>query len=213
MSTYWHQKTINGDRQCCPWSLCSDCFDLLAPPSSFIRILHDTMLLTLRFDMPKSFESIREKPLYPVTSWQLLLPSMFRLNVYCDVTNFAPFLLLRHVGADKHNLFWNNSTKVVPGLIWMRADMTVYQPGDFLYNLLIKKSKHVIMWNIIQIRQVGKKLWPRHDVNRQTNGQTDRQTGWFLYTPQTLFAGGIKNRDGGSVNQQIKKRPNCSKYN
>ena len=27
----------------------------------------------------------------------------------------------------------------------MRADMTVYQPGDFLYNLLIKKSKYVIM--------------------------------------------------------------------
>ena len=26
----------------------------------------------------------------------------------------------------------------------MRADMTVYQPGDFLYNLLIKKSKYVI---------------------------------------------------------------------
>ena len=28
----------------------------------------------------------------------------------------------------------------------MRADMTVYQPGDFLYNLLIKKSKYVIKW-------------------------------------------------------------------
>ena len=47
MSTYWHQKTINGDRRCCPWDLCSGCFDLLAPPSSFIRIWHDTMLLTL----------------------------------------------------------------------------------------------------------------------------------------------------------------------
>ena len=30
-----------------------------------------------------------------------------------------------------------------------------------------------ILWNIIQIRQLGKKLWPRHDVNRWT----DRQTG------------------------------------
>ena len=27
----------------------------------------------------------------------------------------------------------------------MRADMTVYQPGNFLYNLLIKKSKYVII--------------------------------------------------------------------
>ena len=58
MSTYWHQKTINGDRRCC-----SGCFDLLAPPLSFIRIWHDTMLLTLGFDMSKSFESSCEKPL------------------------------------------------------------------------------------------------------------------------------------------------------
>ena len=60
--------------------------------------------------------------------------SMFRLNVYCDVTNFAPFLLLRHVGAYRHHLLWRILTKVVPGLIWMRADMTVYQPEDSLYN-------------------------------------------------------------------------------
>ena len=25
----------------------------------------------------------------------------------------------------------------------------------------------------------------------QTNRRTDRQTGWFLYTPQTSFVGGI----------------------
>ena len=71
--------------------------------------------------------------------------SMFTQNVYCDVTNFAPFELLRHVGADKHHLLWSFLTKVVPGLIWMRADMTVYQPGNFLCNLLIKKSTYVIM--------------------------------------------------------------------
>ena len=61
MSAYWHQKTINGDRRCCPWALCSGCFDLLAPPTSFIRIWHDAMLLTLGFDMSKSFESSCEK--------------------------------------------------------------------------------------------------------------------------------------------------------
>ena len=32
-------------------------------------------------------------------------------------------------------------------------------------------------------------LW----TDRQTDGQTDRRTGWFLYTPQTSFAGGINN--------------------
>ena len=56
-------KTINGDRQCCPWALSSGSFDLLAPVSSFIRIWHDTMLLTWGFCMSKSFESSCEKPL------------------------------------------------------------------------------------------------------------------------------------------------------
>ena len=55
VSTYWHQNTINGDCRCCPWALYCSCFDLLAPPSSVIRIWNDTMLLTLGFDMSKSF--------------------------------------------------------------------------------------------------------------------------------------------------------------
>ena len=44
--------------------------------------------------------------------------SMFTLNVYCDVTNFAPLRLLRHVGADKHHLLWSILTKCS-----LRADM------------------------------------------------------------------------------------------
>ena len=61
--------------------------------------------------------------------------SMFTENVYCDVTNFAPFQLLCHVCMDKHYL-----------LCWYEcgADMTVYQPGNFLYNVLKKNSKYVI---------------------------------------------------------------------
>ena len=30
-------------------------------------------------------------------------------------------------------------------------------------------------------------------VNRRTDGQTDRQTGWIQYTPPNFVAGGIKN--------------------
>ena len=55
MSTDWHQTTINGDRRCCPWALWSGSSDLLAPPSSLIRIWHDTMLRTSGFDKSKSF--------------------------------------------------------------------------------------------------------------------------------------------------------------
>ena len=47
-----------------------------------------------------------------------------------------------------------------------------------------------IVWNIFQIRQGGEKLWPGHDVNRRTDRRTDRQTGWFLYTPKLHFAAG-----------------------
>ena len=44
-----------------------------------------------------------------------------------------------------------------------------------------------IVWNIIQIGQVGTNLWPGHDVNRQT----DRQTGWFLYNLPKLCLRGL----------------------
>ena len=64
---------------------------------------------------------------------------------------------------------------------------------------LRSRSRHThgswttIAWNIIQIGQGGKKLWPGHDLNRRTDGQT----GWFLYNPpsQILFKGGIINKE------------------
>ena len=42
-----------------------------------------------------------------------------------------------------------------------------------------------IVWYYIQIGQGSTKLWPGHDVNRRT----DRQTGWFLYTPPNFVCG------------------------
>ena len=55
-------------------------------------------------------------------------------------------------------------------------------------------SMITILRRIIQIGQVGTTLWPGHDkqwTDRQTDRRTDRRTGWFLYTPETLFAGGM----------------------
>ena len=76
------------------------------------------------------------------------------------------------------------------------SSMCALWPWPWRYDLL-SRSWHIlgswttIVWNYIQIGQGSTKLWPGHDVNRRTDRQTDRQTGWFLYTPQTLFAGGI----------------------
>ena len=41
--------------------------------------------------------------------------STFTKNVYCDLMDFGRFQLLRHVGANKHHLFLDILTKVVPG--------------------------------------------------------------------------------------------------
>ena len=111
---------------------------------------HYIHLLTLGFYISKSIKSSCEKPLALACNVMTTPTSvdrktlMFTEKVFCDVTNFAPFQSLRHVGADKHDLFWSILTKVVPGLIWMVANMTVYKPANFLYNLLIKISKYVI---------------------------------------------------------------------
>ena len=62
--------------------------------------------------MSKSFESSCEKPYF--RHWNEVDNFKERL---CDITNFAPFQLLRHYGVNKNHLFWGILTKVVPGLI------------------------------------------------------------------------------------------------
>ena len=139
MSVYWHQNTINGDHQSCSWALFSSCFDLLALPLSLMGIWHDTILLTLGFLMSKSFESS-----CPVTSWQPILPSSERLCCLHSMSTVTS-RISRHFNyyIMLHHLFWSILIEVVPGLIWMRADMAVYQPGNFLYNLSIKKNPNM----------------------------------------------------------------------
>ena len=80
-----------------------------------------------------------------------------------------------------------------------------YDLGSRSWHIL--GSWTIIVWNIIQIRHGVKKLWPGHDVNRQT----DRQTGWFLYTPPpTLFAGGYKKIEHSYYKYIfLKARPFC----
>ena len=105
----------------------------------------------------------------------------------------------------------NNCVKNYPDPIWQWgviaqtriSSMCALWPWPWRYDLGSRSwhtlgSWTTIVWNYIQIGQGSRKLRPGHDVNRRT----DRQTGWFLYTPpQTLFAGG--GGGGGGVNNEI----------
>ena len=80
-------------------------------------------------------------------------------------------------------------------MAWTRIlGMCTLWPLPWRYDLGSRSWKTLWSWttivsNIIQIGLVGKKLWFRLYVNRRSDRQMDRRTGWFLYTPQTLFAG------------------------
>ena len=85
-------------------------------------------------------------------------------------------------------------------------------------NYLGSRSWHILgSWTIIG--QGVKKLWPGHDVNRRTDRQTDRQTGWFLYNPPNFVCGGYNTppppnfvcRGYNSGNQCETKNQTCDK--
>ena len=61
-----------------------------------------------------------------------------------------------------------------------------YDLGSRSWHIL--GSWTIIVWNIIQIGQGVKKLWPRHDVNRRTDRWTDRQ-GDSIYPPNFVCGG------------------------
>ena len=92
----------------------------------------------------------------------------------------------------------NNCVEYYPDPTWQWGVMArtrisskcALWPWPWRYDL-VSRSWHTLgswttfVWNYIQIGQESTKLWTGYDVNRRT--------GWFLYTPQTLFARGITN--------------------
>ena len=118
----------------------------------------------------------------------------FSVCVHCDL-DFGDMTLGQ--GYDTPLVMDNNCVKYYPDPTWQWGIMARTQilgmcalwPWPWRYDLGSRSwhtlgSWATIVWNIIKIGKVGKKLWPGHDVNRRT--------GWFLYTPtQTLFVGGI----------------------
>ena len=56
------------------------------------------------------------------------------------------------------------------------------------------RSWTIIVWNIIQIQQVGQRYgsdtkWTDGQTDGETRRETDEQTGWFLYTPNLCLRG------------------------
>ena len=106
----------------------------------------------------------------------------------------------------------NNCVKYYPDPTWHWGTMSRTQifgmcalwPGPWRYDLGSRSwhtlgSWTTIVWNIIQIREVGKKLWPGHDVNRQTYRQGD------YYIPhKALFAEGIISQKWQSMKRRQK---------
>ena len=124
----------------------------------------------------------------------------------------------------------NNCVKYYPDPTWQWGVMALtrilgmcalwlwswrYDIGSRSWHIL--GSWTIIVWNIIQIGQGVKKLWPGHDVNRRTDRQTDGQTDRVIpIYSQTLFAGGMTDRVipiypsnfvcGGIINIRADKR-------
>ena len=89
----------------------------------------------------------------------------------------------------------NSCVKYHPDPTWQWGIMDFWYKCTVTWTLendLGSRSWHTLgswttnVWNIIQIREVGKKLWPGHDVNRQTYRQGD-----FYIPHKALFAEGI----------------------
>ena len=92
----------------------------------------------------------------------------------------------------------NNCVKYYPDPTWKSGVMTrtrilsmcALWPWPCKYDLGSRslhtlESWTTIVWNIIQIGQVVTKLWPGHDVNRQTDRRCDS-----YIPPKTLFVWG-----------------------
>ena len=101
----------------------------------------------------------------------------------------------------------NNCVKYYPDPTWQWGvmartrifGMCVLRPWPWRYNLESMSwhtlgSWTAIVWNIIEIGQGGKKLWPGHDVNRRTDRRTDRKGDSYIPpSPANFVCWGIIN--------------------
>ena len=112
----------------------------------------------------------------------------------------------------------NNCVKYYPDPTWQWGviaririlGMCALWPWPWRYDIgsrswHILGSWTIIVWNIIQIGQGVKKLWPEHDVNRRTYRQTDGQTDRVIpIYPQNFVCGGIM-KEAGWIRGQVQR--------
>ena len=124
------------------------------------------------------------------------------------------FLVYVHYDLDLGDMTWvkvmtypwvmdDNCVKYYPDPTWQWGVMALTRilgmcalwPRPWRYDIGSRSwhtlgSWTTIVWNIIQMEQVGTKLWPATRCE-QTDGQTDGQGNSLIPPPQTLFAGDI----------------------
>ena len=137
---------------------------------------------------------------YPDPTWQWGVMAWTQISSMCALW---PWPWIYDLKIRTHPwVMDNNCVKYYPDptwqwgvMAWTRiSSMCALWTWPWRYDLRSRswrtpRSWTIIVWNYIQIRQGSTKLWPGHDVNRRT----DRQTGWFLYTPPPDFVyGGYK---------------------
>ena len=149
---------------------------------------------------PSAMDNNCEK-YYLDATWQWRV--MARTHIFCYVCIFTLTLeVWPWVKVMTHPwVMDNNCLKYYPDPTWQWGvmartrilGMCALWPWPWRYDLgsrswHILGSWTIIMWNIIQIGQGVKKLWPGHDVNRRTDRQTGGQGD--TYIPPNFVCGG-----------------------
>ena len=160
---------------------------------------------TLRYDLgSRSWHILRSKT---ISVWNIIRIQLgseelwpgHRFQVMCTVTLTSEIWQWVKV-MTHHWVMDNNCLKYYPDPTWQWGVMArtrissicALRPWPWRYDLGSRSwhtlgSWTTIVWNIIQIQHGSEELWPGHDVNRRTDGQSGRVIP--IYPPKLCLRG------------------------